>query len=228
MIDGTYNVNKCGMPLYSFMVEDGYGHGRTVFYAATTEESSQHLSSIVKAFKESNPCHSKTKVIVIDKDFTELAILQEEFPEASVLFCQFHIIKHLYKVVSDADVPKERRDDLRKVLHDIVYSQSLEEYDNLRAKVKELGNPAFDKYFEDNWDQCSHMWVSYQRDQCEHFGNTTNNRLECSHSKLKDLMSRTSSLSEMFDGILTLLTVRVLTMRLLKNLLVQLLTLIML
>ena len=89
MIDGTYNVNKCGMPLYSFMVEDGYGHGRTVFYAVTTEESSQHLSSIVKAFKESNPCYSKTKVIVIDKDFTELAILQEEFPEASVLFVNF-------------------------------------------------------------------------------------------------------------------------------------------
>ena len=31
MIDGTYNVNKNGMPLYSFMIEDGYGHGRTVF-----------------------------------------------------------------------------------------------------------------------------------------------------------------------------------------------------
>ena len=135
-----------------------------------------------------------TKVIVIDQDFIELLIFQEEFPEASVLFCQFHVIKHLYKVVSDVDVTKERRDDLRKVLHDIVYSQSLEEYDKL------LGNPTFDKCFG---DQCSHMWVSYQRDQCEHFGNTTNNRLECSHSKLRYLMSRASSLSEMFDGIRT-------------------------
>ena len=69
--------------------------------------------------------------------------------------------------------------------------------------LKKLRNSTFDKYFEDNWDNCSSMWVSYKRDQCEHFGNTTNNRLECSHSKLKDLMNRTSSLPEMFDGILT-------------------------
>ena len=156
MIDGTYNVNKNGMPLYSFMIEDGYGHRQTVFYAATTEESSQHLSSIVKAFEDCNPSYMNTKVIVIDKDFTELSILQEEFPDATVLFCQFHVIKHLYKVVSDADVPKERRDNLRKVLHDIVYSQSLEEYDALRADIKKLGNSNFDKYFEDNWDQCRH------------------------------------------------------------------------
>ena len=51
MIDGTYNVNKCGMPLYSFMVEDGYGCGQTVFYAATTEESSQHLSLLSRPLK---------------------------------------------------------------------------------------------------------------------------------------------------------------------------------
>ena len=38
LIDGTYNVNGQGMPLYCLMVEDGYGHGRVVYYAATAEE----------------------------------------------------------------------------------------------------------------------------------------------------------------------------------------------
>ena len=54
MIDGTYNVNASHMPLHSFMIENGYGHGRTVFYAAITDESAQHLSAIVQAFKQ---CH---------------------------------------------------------------------------------------------------------------------------------------------------------------------------
>lgn len=67
MIDGTYNVNKSRMPLYSFMIEDGYGHGRTVFYAATTDESAQHLRAIVQAFKNCNPCYGNTKVNVIEK-----------------------------------------------------------------------------------------------------------------------------------------------------------------
>lgn len=35
-----------------------------------------------------------------------------------------------------------------------------------------------------------------------HFGNTTNNRLECHNQKLKDLTSCTSSLSEMFQNVI--------------------------
>ena len=31
LVDGTYNVNKARMPLYSFMMEDGFGHGRVSF-----------------------------------------------------------------------------------------------------------------------------------------------------------------------------------------------------
>ena len=49
-IDGTYNVNKLGMPLYCLMVEDGYGHGQNVFYAATAREDAIHLQKIVELF----------------------------------------------------------------------------------------------------------------------------------------------------------------------------------
>ena len=31
MIDGTYNANASYMPLYSFMIEDSNGHGKTIF-----------------------------------------------------------------------------------------------------------------------------------------------------------------------------------------------------
>jgi len=63
MIDGTYNVNKSRMPLYSFMIEDGYGIGRTVFYAATTDDSAQHFRAIVQAFKNCNPCYGNSEVL---------------------------------------------------------------------------------------------------------------------------------------------------------------------
>ena len=151
MIDGTYNVNRSGMPLYSFMVEDGYGHGRTVFYAATANENTECISAIVKAFKSCNPSHNKVKVIIIDEDFTELAVLREEMPSATILFCQFHVIQNFYKVVSNFKVPKENRNDLWKVLHDIVYSKSEEEFRNLRAEICCLGNQDFEKYFLENY-----------------------------------------------------------------------------
>ena len=201
MINGTYNVNASRMPLYSFMIENGNGHGRTVFYAATTDESAQHLSAIIQGFKQCHPSYSNTKVVIIDKDFTELSVLIEELPNTTILFCQFHVIKCFYKAVSDLEVPKERRDALRKVLHDMVYSKTMDEYVDYLAEIVRLGNPSFEKYFLDNWNNCTDMWVSFQWDCSVHFGNTTNNRLECSHSKLKDLMGRTSS--EMFEGLLT-------------------------
>ena len=55
MIGGTYNVNGKGMPLYCLMVEDGYGHGQVIFYAATTEEDTLHLQKIMQCFNPLTP-----------------------------------------------------------------------------------------------------------------------------------------------------------------------------
>ena len=71
MIDGTYCVNKIGMPLYALMIEDGYGHGQVVHYAANSSEDNNHIESIMQSFKECNPTWSMVSVIIIDKDFTE-------------------------------------------------------------------------------------------------------------------------------------------------------------
>lgn len=42
-------------------------------------------------------------------------------------------------------------------------------------------NPIFLK----NWENCTQMWVTWQRDEFSHFGNTTNNRVESSHQKIE-------------------------------------------
>ena len=75
LVCGTYNVNKLGMPLYCLMVEDGFRHGRNVFYAATAQEDTTHLQKIIQLFKEKNEQWESVRVIVIDKNFTEYKIL---------------------------------------------------------------------------------------------------------------------------------------------------------
>ena len=115
-IDGTYNVNSHmhGMPLYCIMVEDGYGHGCVVFYAATTEEDTLHLRKMMQCFKDTNPKWSAIQVVVVDKDFAEWKMLREELPNAEVLFCQWHVIKAMFKQLSDCGVEKQKRDDARE------------------------------------------------------------------------------------------------------------------
>jgi len=84
--------------------------------------------------------------------------------------------------VSDTEVPKEQRDSLRKVLHDIVYSESMDDCVDYLAEIVHLRNPNF--VLTTGIAAWLDMWVSFQRDSSVHFGNTTNNCLECSHSKI--------------------------------------------
>ena len=66
LIDATYNVNRIGMPLYFFMIEEGFGCGRVMYYAATTEEDTSHLCQIVQSFKSENLDWDVVCVIVVD------------------------------------------------------------------------------------------------------------------------------------------------------------------
>lgn len=171
LVDGTYNVNKAGMPLYSFMVEDGFGHGRVAFYGAISEETAEVLETVVQVFKEANPASDQIQVIVIDKDLTEHKVLSEAFPQAKILLCQFHVIKYFNKV-SDCDIPKSDREELRGKLRSLVYASSEAEYERLKDDVR-FANEDFNDYFEKNWQNCKAMWVSYLRDEYLHLANTT-------------------------------------------------------
>ena len=201
-VDGTYNVNKLGMPLYCLMVEDGFGHGRNVFYAATAQEDTTHLQKIVQLFKEKNELWESVSVIVIDKDFTEYKVLKEEFPNAIVLYCQWHVIKALFKCLSDYDVNKGDRDECRQLIRSLVFSSSQSEYERWKQELFDSTNEDFREAFVNNWDSCKSMWVTFERDEAIHFANTTNNRLDSHNQKLKDVTSRSSSLSEMFQNVL--------------------------
>jgi len=37
------------------------------------------------------------------QDLKELPALQQEFLQASILFCHFHVIKHLFKLIVELD-----------------------------------------------------------------------------------------------------------------------------
>ena len=67
-------------------------------------------------------------IVVIDKDFTEWKVLKDEFPDVTILFCQWHVIKALFKKVCDLDIPKDKREPLRNLLRALVYSANEMDY----------------------------------------------------------------------------------------------------
>ena len=143
----------------------------------------------MQCFKENNPNWSLLRVIVIDKDFTEWKILKEEFPNSQVLFCQWHVMKAMFKKVVDCEIEKTAREAAKQLLRSLVYSKNEDEYQRLKQQVFTETNKDFKEYFIKSWDDCQEMWVTYKRDSYSHLGSTTNNRLESHNQKLKDLTS---------------------------------------
>ena len=105
LVDATYNINGVGMPLYCLMVEDGFGHGRVVHYATTTEEDTEHVKEI------------------------------QNISRCKTLVCQWHIMKAMFKKLVDCDIEKCERDNVRGLLHQLVYSKSAEEYEDTKNEV---------------------------------------------------------------------------------------------
>ena len=112
------------------------------------------------------------------------------------------MIKCFFKQLADLDVPKDSRDEVSQLIRTIVHAKSEAEYERMRQELLDVTNQAFKQYFLNNWDSCREKWVTYLRDENVHFANTTNNRLECHNHKLKDVTTRSMSISEMFESVL--------------------------
>ena len=100
----------------------------------------------------------------------------------------------VFKQIVDLDVAKESCDQARETIRRIANANSEESYS--------ATNTAFKEYFIKNWDVCREKWVNFLRDNHLHFANTTNNRLEWHNHKLKDVVSQSMSLSDMFEKVL--------------------------
>ncbi len=188
IMDATFNTNRNKYALYGFVVMDAWGKGQAVQYSFTNGHSSARVQEFCNFFKQRNPCWSRTRVVIVDKDFAEISVLSTEFPNAKVLLCIFHVIKCFNTQISNStkyNIPHTIRPILKGLLHMIVYAKDGNEYDQLRKQIKDNSSSEFDNYFTSNWDNCKDMWVKYERDKHTHLGNNTSNRIESHWNQLK-------------------------------------------
>ena len=88
-----------------------------------------------------------------------------------------------------------------KKLKDLVYAANESDYSQLKTKAFKLANTQFIKYSGIIVIPCG--LCTYKMIEYLHLANTTNNCLECHHHRLKDLISQSCMLSEMFNHVLT-------------------------
>jgi len=97
LLDGTYSINNCGMPLYAFTVDDGYRKRKLVGLFLLSGEGSAQMKTMVELFRNANPTVTETKTIIIDKDFSEISAIEAGLPHVDIQLCTFHCIKAVQK-----------------------------------------------------------------------------------------------------------------------------------
>jgi len=64
-----------------------------VFVGLVSSEKHDNVNFVFQSFKESHESWRNVKVYFTDKDFSELQILNDEFPTATSLLCVFHVLR---------------------------------------------------------------------------------------------------------------------------------------
>ncbi|ETP52784.1 hypothetical protein F442_02249 [Phytophthora nicotianae P10297] len=179
MIDVTHGTNVSHYKLFSFMSHDALGKGQHVQHCLFENERKETLSVACQQFKEGCATHDDIAVIIIDKDFTEIGALEEEFPHARILLCHFHVVKYLQEKV------KYKMDAWTK-----------SEMKRLIRLLSDVKRQLWFDYFDANWTSCKEMWTAFSRGNAPHLGNRTNNRIESGWGKLRTLVDRSTILDD--------------------------------
>ena len=87
----------------------------------------------------------------------------------------------------------------------MAYSSTETEYNNLYAKLQDAQKQVV-KYVSENWHPIKDECVMDLKASCGSFLNTTNNRLESINGKLKQVISRHSSLEDFISSFFVILT----------------------
>ena len=140
-------------------------------------------------------------MVMSDKDFTERAVFQAEFPDASLIICLFHTLRSFKREITCEKLgisPGEREHAL-EILTKLTYSSSAAEYAQHYQELQDSGLRSVIAYYKSNWHPIRHQWVECFRGANFTVGERTNNRLESINAKIKSVCSKYASLSTFFD-----------------------------
>ena len=153
LVDATYKLNELRMPVHLFLVIDSNGQNEIIGVFITLLETAGFIQKIVSSFRLHNSDWNLTKVVMSDKDFTELTVFLIEFPQASLLICLFHTLRSMRQEVTYEKLglhPGDRDNDL-EILTKLTYSKSETEYlENYKCLLKSGLQSVID-YYNDNW-----------------------------------------------------------------------------
>ena len=188
--------------LYAFLVMDGFGNGRLVYATLVQNEKAETLQAMVDSFKCANPHWQSIKTIIIDKDFTEIKVLRERFPDARVLLCTFHVVKAMRLRISGIEgLCLESKQQLLSAAKKLINTTSEKHFEETLQEI-EVSNKDFHQYLVASWIPMKDMWAMHIRQNCLTYGNNSNNRIESFNQKIKQITNSSDKLASCIEKVL--------------------------
>ena len=95
-IDSTFKVNVENYQLYISLVQNANLQGVPVVYCLVIGGIKENLEFFYSSMSKNNDL-KQTQVVMIDKDLTNIDVLQRYFDKARILLCVSHVLKYLKK-----------------------------------------------------------------------------------------------------------------------------------
>jgi hypothetical protein len=197
LMDSTYKTNKYGMPLFEIVGETSCEETYSVGFAFMSNEKEENFTWVLQQCKGLlRSKEVKPKVIVTDRDAALMNAVATVFPESAHLVCYFHVKKNMTQTMKPLckikDGEKVSQTDLwrqiEKAFDVVLFSDNEEDYVDAVLQFRKLCVrwPRFVRYVDTTiLDTDKHRCVSAWTNNYMHLGNTTTNRVEGSHGRLK-------------------------------------------
>ena len=207
LVDATYKLLDLRLPVYLLLCVDGDGLSEIAGMFILAEETKDVIEAAVQLFQKFNPNWGETQVIMSDKDFTERDAFAKCFPSASLNICLFHTLRSFRREVTCEKMGISSAERLRclEILTQLAYSKSPSSYE-CHLKALNDASKSVREYVVKNWLPVKEQWVSCFKDNDLNLGETTNNRLECTFSKIKSVCSKYASLVQFFHEFFSVLS----------------------
>lgn len=158
-----------------------------------------------ETLKAQNSNWNCTRVVMADKDINERDIIKAALPNASVLICLFHTFRREL-TCERMGITSGQRSTCLEMVQQLAYSTTEEKYAELYIQFKGSCSKKVVDYYDGNWHQIKDEWVLGFKADSGSFLNMTNNRLESINGKLKQVISRNSSLEDFVVNFFIILT----------------------
>lgn len=131
-MDATYKLNDLRIPVFlQFVIDENEnGENEIVAVFVVASEDGETISSLVTMFKQHNPAWNKTKTILTDKDFMERSVYSEQFSNAHLQLCLFHVLKSMRCEIhcEKMNICLEQKNICLEILQKMAYSNNEDEY----------------------------------------------------------------------------------------------------